>query len=1648
MVVPDSERVVLSRDERKRKYGFDCPDELHWEGWVPGGDYTLPLSLKNVSKKTQTIKYVLPDTKFFFLRFPEPIPLAAGMESVVSVSFRPIEEDEYIDLIEFQCPRGSFFVRVRATLPKMDVSLDGALDFGLCPVHVVSKRSIKLTNTGEKPLTFQFSDRVDGNTDFDVSPKKTGIAPGNSSVITVSLLPKDASVLLRTFHIGFQSKGEFFTRTLRVSAISKYPFLKASVERIDFGDVLPFQTKEYMFNIRNHSLVNADFRILPISRGCPAPGVDSVFRFEPAVGQIPPDSVMTFKAFFTPVNPTTRSSASFRVITPPFDENPPATVELSLVGQAVPPCVSLSPDHLSFGDVPLNERKVKVVHLKNDGEIPVAFSLDCYEESGSFLATPSSGVISPLSQVSVSFAFTPLVPVNFYRRVFVSFFGCADPLYVDLVGTSFDPENRPLPLLMKHVSAYRSRGSNVDKALLLPQQLEQLQGPKDEPVFDNESNVQAIDELFGFAPTPVRVKTENGTCLSFGSVSRFSATSSSKSVTVESKADGKLQLTWVCPRDARSGRPVFDVQPPQADLPPHGSVTFRVYFRPEFDTQYFAHELECYASWKVNRSFRLVTDKTLVPPWCIRLAAVGDTFPAGSERMPPSLKINPSEVVFAPLERAGHKMHVVVLENSISTPCQFTATIASNSSEFRVSTQGGLVLGNSRFLVPVMFNPSKSDSLGMIRKGTLELLLNAQHRRVISLIGIVSPQEITLEKNSLIFPPTFVGATAKRSLRVFNVSCVPSTFSWKFPSRSRNIITVVPAEGKIMGRDSVSVDVIFRPSEPETTEELAILCNREELRISGTSSFGVVSLEPQSLEFGPCLLGAKSKRPLTMLNHADCPMRFRFTSVDQPQHRDYKNRPTGLFFSEAEGTIPARSSKTVYVILRPSTRGPNHLGFVCEVGREGKFDSELRGSVSATGEHPLLQICDVFSNREPSTQRIWENTSAAVMNDVLASAVQHCEYTVDGTLPFQKVVETLESFDVDLGTAALNATAHTIVWKVKNCGLVSAPFEFRLPTDSDVEVEQWADKEELTERDLLYRQLVDDKIIHISPRSGVLSPGNSVEIKLEYAFSLAPRQNITVHELPVLLNIRKGKRIVMNLRGRTLLPLQRCLFVHPQHRMCPVLIGDRSPPVQYWRVDNPTDETVTFRILCAQGEEYGFEVLRCLDSDLLLGPCSHVMTRWVFQPLEAKRYSFPVVLQLLTADKVLDEYRVAFHSEGLLPASAGSCAEFYSRLSIPVLQEIAVESQPLVFAPRLSIFDCETFAKERRLVCVRNTSSFTYRISSSFVDDASRGDEVFALDPPETFVPPHESAAFGIILNSGAIPQTGVWDLMLDVENYTRRLELEKEAEADDDEDENEAERKTEARRKNKLRSKKRKSVVDNLTVTSKARFAMTTGLEQHDKLEEFDRRSVSERSSATTSVARRGVPGTVSERSFSVADSIDETSSVVSGRTSIFNDQEDQEDADVMYKAALTVRLEIRPAKSSHRRYAEPANLPLGSSLQDRDVRVIGNVLEDVLGSVMLDPAFSDTLHAIGSLSAALPPASDIPLFADIVRQKSERSVSVVSEETVLESDRQRQSLKGQDGFIESVLEETLTELLMDAIEGKADVFTVPRRIRVPNNV
>jgi len=182
--------------------------------------------------------------------------------------------------------------------------------------------------------------------------------------------------------------------------------------------------------------------------------------------------------------------------------------------------------------------------------------------------------------------------------------------------------------------------------------------------------------------------------LDFGGASRLRV-GEPRSVRLFNRTRGKMSVQWVVPGGYAAGGardkegPTFAVSPMSVDILPNSAASFSVSFRPKSDQHYYCQRLECVASFKSMRSFRLVNEDNMTPPWTLALAAHGHTFPPGDQFIPKPL-LSHRTLTFPACHAGDVAYQTVSLTNAGDTPMMFSVG-SDPTGVFAVVPPTGLV---------------------------------------------------------------------------------------------------------------------------------------------------------------------------------------------------------------------------------------------------------------------------------------------------------------------------------------------------------------------------------------------------------------------------------------------------------------------------------------------------------------------------------------------------------------------------------------------------------------------------------------------------------------------------------------------------------------------------------------------------------------------------------------------------------------------------------------------------------------------------------------------------------------------------------------------------------------------------------------------
>ncbi|GMH93769.1 hypothetical protein TL16_g12719, partial [Triparma laevis f. inornata] len=905
---------------------------------------------------------------------------------------------------------GGFHVPVRAFIPTLQASVVPGLDMGLLPINVETAQSIFIHNTGEVPCPYEWKVPPP----FTFTPDSGTIEVGSSHEIVCTIKPTSAEVFVGNA-VCKVGEGVNATKPVprletRLSAVAKYPYIVASEHSVNFNEVVvncndDFQIKRELV-VRNQSVVPAAYKILRIESDR-----SPVFDVQPNEGIIPPGSEVNLVVRYAPVVAGTFSAETYQIVTPGGNKE-----IMKFSGRCMSPVVRMYkkadpfqpgvPNSLNFRDAHVGDTVSRVLFLKNESERPCAF---CFitDDNGIFKFNKTRGVIPANFETSVLLSFTPAKPGNFYRRIFCliedalpQFIDCLGSGYIDARGEI--KEQRPAPLRHAHVQAFKNRvAAGLGK--IGPAELEEMYrvnkmsklfagvGPKGTQALATSQAALPVTRSGEATRNEVAVAAEffcdvddkrgeivlSSKEVDFG-FTQGGARSMSQTIGVKNNCKEKVTVNWFIPKpEDGDTRLDFEVSPAIMDILPGKRAEFQVFFKPSSENFYYCQDLEAVVFFKSQRSFRLVTDATLQPPWNLTMRALGHSF--NFEQFLPkiSTSIKGNFLTFPSTFVGDKSFQTFRITNNGNLPAQF-AFENDASSSFSVKPWGGLIPANDFQLVTVSFKPKQNKQY----KSSLSCILNntpsmAQKIRVVG-EGSVPRIEVenTTKCGSLYLKPTCVGLASTRTLVVHNPTRIPLVFRASLPHKlDGTILDVSPRSARLLGNERTTITVTYAPRTEKTYRcKLHLKAEPSEIiqslgvTLVCPGGAGAVSFDPPQLDFGVKLVNYSETRELRLINGSDCDLKYQILHhlIEGPPGSDPRllgahipikkhadpNANNLMIMDKPFGILPARSKLRTKVTFSPSNHGGYKFEMICKVGRVDENGFEKMVSPEEAG---LLQ---------------------------------------------------------------------------------------------------------------------------------------------------------------------------------------------------------------------------------------------------------------------------------------------------------------------------------------------------------------------------------------------------------------------------------------------------------------------------------------------------------------------------------------------------------------------------------------------------------------------------------------------------------------------------------------------------------------------
>ena len=489
-----------------------------------------------------------------------------------------------------------------------------------------------------------------------------------------------------------------------------------------------------------------------------------------------------------------------------------------------------------------------------------------------------------------------------------------------MLGTGYDGKRRPAPMLQRHVDAFRNRPEECK--FMGPPELDEYVATHGR--FDAGDEVVEAEKALAVLPSrsgeatlgPLDVArqwfltdTDKGRpvflhdpSLDFGHGRRGSV-GERKTCRITNNTRAKITVVLQVPKsDDNDSVPDFGVSPSTLDIAPGRTGEFRVAFTPSQDNFYYSQEIEAYAFFKSNRTFRLVNAASFTPPWCLTVRAFGHTFALGAEQYMSRVAFSlpkPYRLAFPPCHVGDCVYQTFEMANTHDTPAAFRFR-ADPTGVFSVKPAEGLIPLSSTQLVTVCFRPRHAQSYTYQLGYTLN---NAPDRNaVIRLDGAGCLPRVAVEDDGMVyFKPTCLGVTSTRQVRLRNTSRIPVCYEWRLPERYADELSVHPASGILRGNEVLPVTWTFGPrrarkynmripcvitsadAASQAQQRTVKPAQRVYVQAMGEGTTGAIKFDPPALQFGTALVATEARKRLVLENQSDATLHFRIRAFTGPE---------------------------------------------------------------------------------------------------------------------------------------------------------------------------------------------------------------------------------------------------------------------------------------------------------------------------------------------------------------------------------------------------------------------------------------------------------------------------------------------------------------------------------------------------------------------------------------------------------------------------------------------------------------------------------------------------------------------------------------------------------------------------------------------
>lgn len=280
------------------------------------------------------------------------------------------------------------------------------LDFGFVAVKNEAVQYITIDNNNK----FQIPFNLESTEFFKFEPSVGNLPKMGKIEIKIKTCPQSAVVSVANAQVILGKDITRKSKVLKMTVISKYPYLKIFKNVLDFGNVIIGKSKELELVINNPEKVPAKFSIEK-KKFSNSKSIEQFYLSE-INGIVPPNSSFLLKIKYVTSYPNYFSYETFDIITKGGNVN-----RFNCIAHSLALNTNISEKFINFYSLELNSSKTKMIRLFNESDEMTYYQF-FYNNDHVFLFDELEGTIPAKSNVRVTITFKPKETISYYDRIF------------------------------------------------------------------------------------------------------------------------------------------------------------------------------------------------------------------------------------------------------------------------------------------------------------------------------------------------------------------------------------------------------------------------------------------------------------------------------------------------------------------------------------------------------------------------------------------------------------------------------------------------------------------------------------------------------------------------------------------------------------------------------------------------------------------------------------------------------------------------------------------------------------------------------------------------------------------------------------------------------------------------------------------------------------------------------------------------------------------------------------------------------------------------------------------------------------------------------------------------------------------------------